>query len=45
MGSAPKLTWLGVTAFAFGILLALFLIYGVEPWVVETLCRELLRCG
>jgi len=41
----PRLTWFGISAIVAGVLLYLVLKYQVEPWVVETLCRELVRCN
>lgn len=41
----PKLTWFGVSAIAAGIGLFLLIKYKIEPWVVETVCRELMRCN
>lgn len=41
----PKLSWFGVTAIASGIALFLLFKFKIEPFVIETVCRELLRCN
>jgi len=38
-----KITWMGVSAIVVGIGLFLLLKYKVELWVIETVCRELVR--
>lgn len=40
----PKLTWFGAVAIASGIGFFLLIEYKIAPWVIETVCRELLRC-
>lgn len=41
----PKITWVGVGAIATGISLFYLVKYKINPWVIETVCRELVRCG
>jgi hypothetical protein len=39
-----KITWFGISAIVVGIGIAYWLHNSVEPWVIETVCRELIEC-
>jgi hypothetical protein len=41
----PKVTLFFVSAVAFGIGVFILIKDHIHPWVVETLCREILKCA
>ena len=44
MGDDVKLSWFGVTAIVFGLFFFWLITEYIEPWVIETTCRELFKC-
>ncbi len=39
-----RITWFGVSAVVSGLLFYALIDSVIEPWVIETFCRELLKC-
>ena len=39
-----RLSWFGVSAIVSGLICFYVLKYHIEPWVIETVCRELINC-
>jgi hypothetical protein len=44
MGDNIHITWFGVSAIVSGLIFFYVLKTHIEPWAIETVCRELIRC-